>query len=48
MEKVVLEKEAWRPRCHLVSPSLCIIYSMEGEFEQIITKLRLSVKDNNN
>ena len=26
----------------------CVLYCMKGEFEKIITKIRLSVKDNNN
>ena len=26
----------------------CVLYCMEGEFEQIITKIRLSIKGNNN
>ena len=25
----------------------CVLYCMGGEFEQIITKIRLSIKDNN-
>ena len=42
----MLEREKWRLRCHLVPP--CIILTcIEGEFEKIITKIRLSIKDNN-
>ena len=26
----------------------CVLYCMEGEFEQVIMKLRLIIKDNNN
>ena len=26
----------------------CVLYCMEGEFEHIITKIHLNIKDNNN
>ena len=39
-------KERWRLGVHLVTPTL-IFYCMEGEFEQIIMKLRVSIKENN-
>ena len=44
-EKVVLKRE-WVAEM----PStlfICLLCCMEGEFEQIITKLRVSIKDNN-
>ena len=44
LEKVVLEREHGgrdaQMRCHLV-------YYIEAEFEQIVTKIRLSIRDNN-
>ena len=44
VEKVVLEREHGgrdaQMRCHLV-------YYTEAEFEQIVTKIRLSIRDNN-
>ena len=44
VEKVVLEREHGgrdaQMRCHLV-------YYIEAEFEQIVTKIRLSIRDNN-
>ena len=47
-EKVVLER-AWWPTGDATScPLPCVLYCMEGEFEQIITKIHYSVKDNNN
>ena len=39
-------EERWRLRVHLVTPTL-IFYCMEGKFEQIIMKLRVSIKENN-
>ena len=42
--KRCIGKGAWRPRCILP----CVLYCMEGEFEQIITKIRLSIKYKNN
>ena len=46
VEKVVLERE------HGVQDAIssllpCILYCLEGEFEQIITKICLSINDNN-
>ena len=36
-------------RCHLVPPTLIVYYiAKKGEFEQIITKFRGGIKDNNN
>ena len=47
MEKVVLErKHGGRDAISCLLP--CVSHSMEGEFEQIITKLGWSIKDNNN
>ena len=44
VEKVVLEREHGgrdaQMRCHLE-------YYIEAEFEQIVTKIRLSIRDNN-
>ena len=42
--KRFIRKGAWRPRYILP----CVLYCMEGEFEQIITKIRLSIKYKNN
>ena len=42
--KRCIGKGAWRPRCILP----CVLYCMEGKFEQIITKIRLSIKYKNN
>ena len=39
-------KERWRLRVYLVTPTL-IFCRMEGEFEQIIMKPRVSIKENN-
>ena len=39
-------EQRWRLRVHLVTPTL-IFYCMEGEFEQIIMKLCVSIKENN-
>ena len=36
-----------KPR-HAADQQLRELFSMEGEFEQIITKIRLSIKENNN
>ena len=45
MEKVVLEREhGGQDAISCLLP--CILYCLEGEFEQIITKIRLSVNDN--
>ena len=47
VEKVVLERE--RGGQDAISwPLPGVLYCLEGEFEQIITKIRLSIKDNNN
>ena len=47
MEKVVLERE--RGGQDAISwPLPSVLYCLEGEFGQIITKIRLSIKDNNN
>ena len=35
-----------KPR-HAADQQLRELFSMEGEFEQIITKIRLSIKENN-
>ena len=45
--KSCVGKGAWRPKCHLVLPTLWQLYCMEGEFEQIIMSPRLSFKKNN-
>ena len=46
VEKVVLEREhGGQDAISCLLP--CILYCLEGEFEQIITKIRLSVNDNN-
>ena len=46
VEKVVLERE--RGGQDAISwPLPGVLYCLEGEFEQIITKIRLSVNDNN-
>ena len=47
MEKVALERKHGG-RDAISCLLLCVLYCMEGEFEEIITKIRLSVKDNNN
>ena len=47
MEKIVLErKHGGGDAISCLLP--CVLYCMEGEFEEIITKIRLSFKDNNN
>ena len=47
VEKGVLKKEqGGRDVISCLLP--CVLYCMEGEFEQIITKIRLSIKDNKN
>ena len=47
VEKVVLERE--RGGQDAISwPLPGVLYCLEGEFEQIITKILLSIKDNNN
>ena len=46
LEKLVLERERWRLRLHLVPLTLCIIL-YGGWFWAIIIKVRLSSKDNN-
>ena len=49
MEKVVLEREHGGCDAILCLTYLnCVLYCMEGEFEQVITKIHLSIKDNNN
>ena len=46
VEKGLLKKE--QGRRDVISCLLpCVLYCMEGEFEQIITKIRLSIKGNN-
>ena len=42
MENVVLEREHGVPRT-----LSCVLYCIESEFEQIIRKTSLSIKDNN-
>ena len=47
MEKVVLErKHSGRDAISCLLP--CVLYCMDCEFEQIVRKIRLSVKDKNN
>ena len=48
MKKVVLERERWQLRFHLNCHLLCPFYCMEGEFEHIITKISVIIKDNKN
>ena len=43
----MLEREHGRQDASLCL-LLCVLYYMEGEFEQIVTKIRWSVKENNN
>ena len=43
MENVVLEREHGVPRT-----LSCVLYCIESESEQIIRKIRLNIKDNNN
>ena len=47
MEKNVLEREH-RGQDAIACLLPCILYCMEGESSQIIAKIRLSIKDNNN
>ena len=47
MEKIVLEMEHGG-RDFILCLSYLVYYGMEGEFEQIITKIHLSIKDDNN
>ena len=47
MENVGLERDhGGRDAISCLLP--CVLYCMKGEFEKIITKIRLSVKENNN
>ena len=46
MERVELKREHGdRDAISCLLP--CVLYCMEGEFEQVITKIRLNIKDNN-
>ena len=45
VKKVALERE--NGDRDALTPT-CVLYCMEGEFEQTITKTRLNIKDNNN
>ena len=48
VEKVVLEREhGGRARAAIWCLLPCVLYCMEGEFEEIIMKLRWSIKNNN-
>ena len=47
MEKIVLEREH-AGRYFILCLLPCVLYSVESEFEKIITKICLSIKDNNN